>query len=356
MNELVSVLVAHDAARSAGLNSTTSGQAALANMTALVKQQLKDSITSISGSHHTRPDRTTPSVYGNRAIVDGQVNILAKLDRIEQLHIKQDAASVDRASISSGLNQLRRTLRHTLAPFVADFDDFAAANPTLPIDSFDISVPVAFAIVSDYCATHSLASPHYSYAPRAAVPSCHRFNGSLTGGVCTVQLGTPADKLLGGVITARGTGVDAGAARASAYVALAKALKWGARGGAEVAVANGERLGLAEARAFLGWYCARFHFAPPAIEQSQSGMHDPVPGVWHATLSIAGRRIGMGEALDRDEATARAKLDTVSYLHAQDEALWEAWVGEKHADAALKTEMGDKIDEVVAKWETDWLK
>lgn len=255
-----------------------------------------------------------------------------------------------------GLDQLRKSLRASLAPLVGDYPDFnSTATGTLEATTDHMSVSEAYQFVDEYCTAHALTPPHYVYYDRQKAPSCHQFNGSLSGGVCTVHIGTPKDGHLGGVRSARGTGPDAVTARGAAYVVLAEELRLQAEAGSSTALSSGYRLSLAEAEAFIGWYCARYRFDAPQFEHQLSGPNDTLSGVWRATLSIANRKVGRGEALDRDEATARAQLDTVAYLHAQDEQLWAAWTTEKMEDDAVKGELDLKVDEVIKKWQASFV-
>lgn len=121
MSELLSVLLAHDAARSAGRDSATSGLEALASITSQLKNQLGDpasteiadlaghdeggaaaAVTGSAGSRdRVRTGPRKPSPYGNRAIAAGQQEIITRLDKIELRQMEQAAGQADERRVSS---------------------------------------------------------------------------------------------------------------------------------------------------------------------------------------------------------------------------------------------------------------
>ncbi|KAK4698816.1 hypothetical protein P7C70_g7454, partial [Phenoliferia sp. Uapishka_3] len=103
--------------------------------------------------------------------------------------------------------------------------------------------------------------------------------------------------------------------------------------GKSVALTNGQRIGLEEARAFMDYYCNRFNFGRPDLQYSNVGSggysRSKNAGSWCATLLVNGRRIGMGEARNKKDAQNRAYLDVAQYLESCDAQLWGQWSEKK---------------------------
>ena len=109
--------------------------------------------------------------------------------------------------------------------------------------------------------------------------------------------------------------------------------------GKKVVLSKGQVIGLEEARGFMDYYCQRFNFGRPDLDytvlQAQGrGRH--ATGTWRATLLVNGRRIGMGEAKNKKEATNRAYLDTAQYLESCDADLWGQWSLKKQQNQIQK--------------------
>lgn len=70
----------------------------------------------------------------------------------------------------------------------------------------------------------------------------------------------------------------------------------------------------------MEFYCRRFHFPNPVLEA-----HD-VPGGWECTMTVGGRRIGIGNGTTKKASTAYCYLDTVQYLEQSDRDLWKTYL------------------------------
>ena len=130
------------------------------------------------------------------------------------------------------------------------------------------------------------------------------------------------------------------------------------KNGLTVTLPNGDNVGLAEARKFLGYYCAlsvppyprarnsrrprliltprtsplgeRFSFKQPKLHQ------EPMSGETHSTsLVVNGRKIGFGDGPTRSEADEKAYLDCLLYLGTCDPDLWDRWTKELAKDPML---------------------
>ena len=130
LSELVFLLTAHDLARAAGHNSTNSSLETLASIITNLKKQRDlanpaqsgfvsvDKGAALPTSDRGRPgsgaNRAKAGVYGNRAIIDGQASILARLERIELRQVEQDQARSEEQAVS--LIRPRSPLRQVCPP------------------------------------------------------------------------------------------------------------------------------------------------------------------------------------------------------------------------------------------------
>ncbi|GAA5900811.1 hypothetical protein JCM8208_004617 [Rhodotorula glutinis] len=109
--------------------------------------------------------------------------------------------------------------------------------------------------------------------------------------------------------------------------------------GRTVALSNGQRIGLEEARAFMDYYCSRYNFGRPDLQTaSVAGFgRNRGAGSWRVTLRVGGAQIGVGEARAKKDAQNRAYLDTASYLESCDASLWADWSSRKEMRKMEKT-------------------
>ena len=70
----------------------------------------------------------------------------------------------------------------------------------------------------------------------------------------------------------------------------------------------------------MGYYCRRYRFGQPDVttEESKKG--------WNAVMTVAGRKIGMGSALNKKGAQHQCYLDVVRYLDECDPELWQSFL------------------------------
>ncbi|GAA5926212.1 hypothetical protein JCM1841_001157 [Sporobolomyces salmonicolor] len=135
----------------------------------------------------------------------------------------------------------------------------------------------------------------------------------------------------------------------------------GGNDGRFVELSNGVRIGLEEARAFMDYYCSRFGFPRPDLSYASVPGRQRGQSSWRATLAVQGRRIGVGAARQKKDATNRAYLDTAQYLEGCDTALWNDWEEKKRqkkvekgtAPAHVVFEVDERVEEDLreAVWE-----
>lgn len=120
----------------------------------------------------------------------------------------------------------------------------------------------------------------------------------------------------------------------------------GGNDGKSVGLSMGVRIGLEEARAFMDFYTNKYGFSKPDLQYAAVGgstggyrggsKRSGGGGSWSATLLVNNRRIGMGEAKTKKDASAKAYLDTAQYLEECDASLWSSWVEKKTATMVAK--------------------
>ncbi|KAH7345119.1 hypothetical protein B0J17DRAFT_29208 [Rhizoctonia solani] len=74
------------------------------------------------------------------------------------------------------------------------------------------------------------------------------------------------------------------------------------------------------ARQFMDFYCKEFHYDPPEIifDKSEKGSRT----AWDVTMTVGGRRIGLGYASTKKEAKNNCYIDVTVYLDQCDDTLW----------------------------------
>lgn len=122
-------------------------------------------------------------------------------------------------------------------------------------------------------------------------------------------------------------------------------------------LSDGTPVSLDQARAYMDFYCRKFRFGKPDITYESS--RGKGREVWSATLYVNGRRIGMGQANAKKDASNEAYKDTVVYLAECDPILWAEFQTSGEAQAAsnggsvpdvvfrLSNEMDDDLREIV---------
>ncbi|CAE6428775.1 unnamed protein product [Rhizoctonia solani] len=74
------------------------------------------------------------------------------------------------------------------------------------------------------------------------------------------------------------------------------------------------------ARQFMDFYCKEFNYDPPEVvfDKSEKGSRT----AWDATMTVGGRRIGLGYASTKKEAKNNCYIDVTVYLDQCDDTLW----------------------------------
>lgn len=123
------------------------------------------------------------------------------------------------------------------------------------------------------------------------------------------------------------------------------------------ALSDGTALTLDKARAYMDFYCRKFRFGKPDI--AYENLRNPKGREsWSATLFVSGRRIGMGVAHAKKDASNEAYKDTVVYLSECDPDLWAEFQSSSEAQNAhvgtvpdvvfrLSNEMDDDLRDLV---------
>ncbi|QRW19017.1 Helicase associated domain (HA2) [Rhizoctonia solani] len=108
------------------------------------------------------------------------------------------------------------------------------------------------------------------------------------------------------------------------------------------------------ARQFMDFYCKEFHYDPPEItfDKSEQGSRT----AWDATMTVGGRRIGLGYASTKKEAKNNCYIDVTVYLDQCDEKLWPKFKqqmahhgpeGEPSMAAKVHFIMSDDLDDEI---------
>ena len=72
----------------------------------------------------------------------------------------------------------------------------------------------------------------------------------------------------------------------------------------------------------MDYYCRRFGFGRPDIELTSN--HGG--SVWEAVMTVGGKRIGMGKAGNKKDASQNCYIDVTVYLESCDPDLWKKFV------------------------------
>lgn len=87
-----------------------------------------------------------------------------------------------------------------------------------------------------------------------------------------------------------------------------------------VTLSDGTVVTYDRARQFMDYYCRRYDFGQPDIDfETRSGRGQTS---WEATMSVGGRRIGLGSAKNKKDAQVNCFLDVTQYLENCDKSLW----------------------------------
>jgi small subunit ribosomal protein S24e len=70
----------------------------------------------------------------------------------------------------------------------------------------------------------------------------------------------------------------------------------------------------------MDFYCRQFRFDKPIIESDQ------VAGGWETTMTVGGRKIGVGTGTNKKSSVTHCYLDVVQYLESCDPSLWKTYV------------------------------
>ena len=85
---------------------------------------------------------------------------------------------------------------------------------------------------------------------------------------------------------------------------------------AEKILSDGSVVTYERARSFMDYYCRTFGFDKPDIDFIESR------GVWEATMTVNGRRIGLGKGNSKKQSQIQCYLDVTAYLEECDADLW----------------------------------
>lgn len=114
---------------------------------------------------------------------------------------------------------------------------------------------------------------------------------------------------------------------------------------ATTTLSNGEEISFERARQFMDYYCRRFDFGKPDISYEAGRGGSP----FYATLTVGGRRIGIGTAPSKKAALVQSYLDVAQYLEKCDPELWKAFVeaAKTGKDAGLAPKVLLQMSEVL---------
>lgn len=110
----------------------------------------------------------------------------------------------------------------------------------------------------------------------------------------------------------------------------------------ETTLSNGTVVTYEQAHRFMEWYCRRYLFPAPEIDcflgakikdaeilqgaKTQGVNKQGYKREWDATMTVGGRRIGIGTGLSEEAALTACYLDVVRYLESCDAELWKTYV------------------------------
>jgi small subunit ribosomal protein S24e len=112
----------------------------------------------------------------------------------------------------------------------------------------------------------------------------------------------------------------------------------------EVVLSNGSSIGFEQARGFMDYYCRRYGFGRPDIEDSSLKGNN-----WETVMIVGGRRIGVGSGHSKKASQIACFLDVTKYLESCDSELWKAYVeaAKTGADLGLAPRVALSISPVV---------
>ncbi|KLO14452.1 P-loop containing nucleoside triphosphate hydrolase protein [Schizopora paradoxa] len=91
-----------------------------------------------------------------------------------------------------------------------------------------------------------------------------------------------------------------------------------------ITLSDGTVMTYERARQFMDYYCRRFDFDKPDIDFEARTVRGQTS--WEATMSVGGRRIGLGSAKTKKDAQTNCYLDVTQYLESCDKQLWQHFV------------------------------
>ncbi|CAE6412163.1 unnamed protein product, partial [Rhizoctonia solani] len=108
------------------------------------------------------------------------------------------------------------------------------------------------------------------------------------------------------------------------------------------------------ARQFMEFYCKEFHYDPPEVVFTKSERGSRT--AWDATMTVGGRRIGLGYASTKKEAKNSCFTDVTVYLDQCDDTLWpkfkeqmaqHGFDGDSGMGAKVNFIMSDDLDDEI---------
>ncbi|KII94379.1 hypothetical protein PLICRDRAFT_153980 [Plicaturopsis crispa FD-325 SS-3] len=87
-----------------------------------------------------------------------------------------------------------------------------------------------------------------------------------------------------------------------------------------VTLSDGSKCNYEQARSFMDYYCRRYNFGRPDLTYAA------VKDRWEVSMTVGGRRIGMGAAKSKKDAGIECYLDVTQYLESCDPDLWKTYI------------------------------
>lgn len=99
-----------------------------------------------------------------------------------------------------------------------------------------------------------------------------------------------------------------------------------------IELSDGTVVKVDDARQFMDYYCRKYRFGKPFISlQAGKGRN----AGWEASMTVDGRRIGLGDAKSKKDATKNCYLDVVHYLEGCDPDLWKSYLKDKKTGKSM---------------------
>ncbi|EIW86710.1 P-loop containing nucleoside triphosphate hydrolase protein [Coniophora puteana RWD-64-598 SS2] len=92
-----------------------------------------------------------------------------------------------------------------------------------------------------------------------------------------------------------------------------------------VVLSDGTQVDFERCRSFMDYYCRRYDFGKPDIDFEEQ-RNKRSNSSWHATMTVGGRRIGMGSGSSKKDAQNQCYLDVTQYLESCDATLWKDFI------------------------------